>query len=382
MSGGNTIATLTPFPGLPAGTVYHIRVTTAATSATSIPLVAQFTQPTGFTTVSGANACDGNVVISQVYGGGGSATGTFKQDYVELHNRGTTAVNLANTSVQYASAGGTTWAVATLSGTIQPGAYYLVQMSTGAGLADIPTPNATAASQIPMAAGAGKVAFVSGTTALTGGCPFVGVLDLVGYGATATCFEGTGSAPAPSATLADFRGELGCADTNNNASNFTTATPAPRNGASPLASCTCNAVANELGTAAEADFCVLQFPASFSVQTGQTTSLVYGRVFETGTTSIAGQQLNVIAQFGYGPNGSDPTTSTAWNWYFPSFNVQVGNDDEYQAQITAPAPGTYAYTYRFTFDGLQWTYCDTDGAGSNAGKDFSSALLGTMSVTP
>jgi hypothetical protein len=62
--------------------------------------------------------------------------------------------------------------------------------------------------------------------------------------------------------------------------------------------------------------------------------------------------------------------------------VQVGNDDEYQRQIIAPAAGTYAYGYRFSLDGLQWTYCDLDGAGSNSGLDFSSAQLGSMTVTP
>src|SRR6266540_2872800 len=40
-------------------------------------------------------------------------------------------------------------------------------------------------------------------------------------------------APAPSNTTADLRGAAGCADTNNNAADFATGTPTPRNTATP-----------------------------------------------------------------------------------------------------------------------------------------------------
>src|SRR5262245_24059729 len=46
-----------------------------------------------------------NIVISQVYLGGGS-NGVFKQDYVELFNAGDVQVPLAGGSIQYGSAGG------------------------------------------------------------------------------------------------------------------------------------------------------------------------------------------------------------------------------------------------------------------------------------
>src|ERR1044072_7618446 len=48
-----------------------------------------------------------NVVISQVYGGGGNAGATFTHDFIELFNRGNTTVSLAGWSVQYTSAAGT-----------------------------------------------------------------------------------------------------------------------------------------------------------------------------------------------------------------------------------------------------------------------------------
>ena len=74
-----------------------------------------------------ACAASPDVVISQVYGGGGNSGATFKNDFIELFNRGSADVDLAGWSVQYASATGTSWAATPLSGTIKPGQHYLVQ---------------------------------------------------------------------------------------------------------------------------------------------------------------------------------------------------------------------------------------------------------------
>lgn len=50
-----------------------------------------------------AGASMGQVVISQVHGGGGNSGAVYKQDFIELFNKGTTAVSIAGWSVQYAS---------------------------------------------------------------------------------------------------------------------------------------------------------------------------------------------------------------------------------------------------------------------------------------
>ena len=103
-----------------------------------------------------AAAVSTTVVISQVYGGGGNAGATFKNDFIELFNRGATTLNLTGWSVQYGSATGSTWSPTPLSGTIQPGQYYLVQEAPGAGgSVNLPTPDATGS--IAMGATAGKV---------------------------------------------------------------------------------------------------------------------------------------------------------------------------------------------------------------------------------
>jgi len=174
-----------------------------------------------------------NLVISQVYGGAGCGTAgcsTYKNDFIEVYNRSAAPVSLNGFSVQYAAATGTAWQVTTLPNfTLQPGQYFLVAESTGAnGVNNLPTPDATGT--IAMSATAAKVALVNTTTALSGACPVsASIVDLVGYGATANCFEGAGPAPAPSTTTSDIRNGGGSVDTNVNSADFTAATPTPRN---------------------------------------------------------------------------------------------------------------------------------------------------------
>ncbi|MBU0607234.1 MAG: hypothetical protein KKI08_05070, partial [Armatimonadetes bacterium] len=221
--------------------------------------------------------------------------------------------------------------------------------------------------------------------ALTGTCPTGGaIVDFVGYGTTDNCYEGAGPTPAPSAINSAQRGASGCTDTDDNSTDFAALAVTPRYSGSPVASCSCvSPTANESGAGAEADYCNLQFPLTISVQASQTTPLIYGRIFETGVTEAAGANPSVQAQVGYGPANINPTTESGWTFVPATFNAQYTNDDEYQATLTAPATaGDYRYTYRFSFDGTIWTYCDMNGAGSNSGLTFETTELPVMTVTP
>jgi len=169
------------------------------------------------------------IVINQVFGGGGNSGAPFRNDFIEIFNAGDTSVSLAGWSIQYASATATTWSTTPLTSTVlSPGQYYLVQQAGGNNGAALPTPDATGT--IAMAAGSGKVALVKNTTALTGACPNdANIVDLVGYGSTATCFRGSAPAPGASNTNAAARKTNGCTDTQNNSSDFALAPPNPRN---------------------------------------------------------------------------------------------------------------------------------------------------------
>ena len=180
------------------------------------------------------------VVISQVYGGAGCGTvgcSTFKNDFIEIFNRSASPVSLTGWSVQYASATGTAWQVTALpSVTLQPGQYLLIAESFNSnGINTLPTPDVTGT--IAMSATAAKIALVNSTIALSGACPVSAtIIDLVGYGSTASCSE-TSPSPAPGTTTAVNRSSNGCTDANNNSTDFTTGTPNPRNTASSFNLC-------------------------------------------------------------------------------------------------------------------------------------------------
>jgi predicted extracellular nuclease len=114
-----------------------------------------------------ASSASPDMVLSQLFAGGGNAGAPYANDFVELFNRGDTTVDLSGWSIQYASASGTTWQVTALSGSVQPGRRYLVQLASAAVGAALPTPDATGTSNL--AVSGGKVALVRGSTALTCG---------------------------------------------------------------------------------------------------------------------------------------------------------------------------------------------------------------------
>ena len=189
-----------------------------------------------------------NVVISQLYGGAGCGSqgcSTYRNDFIEIFNRGGVPVSLGGWSVQYASASGSSWQVTGLTNvTLQPGQHYLVQEGGNAnGTHPLPAPDATAS--IAMNATAGKVALVNSTVALSGPCPasHTSVVNFVGYGASANCFEGSGPAASPGNARSVVRKDGGCMDARDNAADFqpqdfaADGTPAPRNTNAPLSPC-------------------------------------------------------------------------------------------------------------------------------------------------
>jgi hypothetical protein len=177
------------------------------------------------------------VVINEVYGGGGNSGAPYSNDFIELYNNGTTPVNLTGWSVQYTSATGPSpvtanWAVTNLTGTIQPGGFFLIQQAAGTTpTTALPTPDVTGT--IGMGSTAGKVILCNVTTPQTGTNPTgTAIVDKVGYGATANSFE-TAPAPAPSNTTSISRTPIGN-DTDNNSTNFIASSPTPLNSSGVL----------------------------------------------------------------------------------------------------------------------------------------------------
>ena len=188
-----------------------------------------------------ALAASPDLVVAQIYGGGGNSGATYQNDFVELFNRGGSTVNLTGWTVQYAAASSTSWSTTSLSGTIPAGGHYLVQLASAGSVGlSLPTPDATGTTNL--AASGGKIAIVHDTTPLScgssaGSCSAIAaVRDLVGYG-SATDYEGSGAAPALSATEAAIRAGSGCTDTDVSSDDFAAASPAPHNSSWAAGSC-------------------------------------------------------------------------------------------------------------------------------------------------
>ena len=119
----------------------------------------------GALTVPAARSASPDVVVSQVYAGGGNAGAPFVSDYVELFNRGSSAVDVGGWTVQYASAAGASWQLTALTGSIAPGRHYLVGLAAGTVGAALPSADATGTSNL--AVSGGKIAVVRDATPLT-----------------------------------------------------------------------------------------------------------------------------------------------------------------------------------------------------------------------
>ncbi len=105
----------------------------------------------------------------------------------------------------------------------------------------------------------------------------------------------------------------------------------------------------------------LQWPYTIRVSEGAETEYIYGQVYHKGITDSEGQGTGIFAQLGYGPRGTHPMDNS-WKWVDAEYNTDVGNNDEYKAKLVVTKSGHYSYTFRYSFDGSNWLYADSDGS--------------------
>jgi hypothetical protein len=239
------------------------------------------------------------IVVSQVFAGGGNAGASYTNDFVELFNRGSAAVDVTGWTIQYAAASSTNWQATPLSGSIGPGRYYLVQLASTASVG-LPLPTADATGTTNLASTGGKIALARNGDVLTcgasaGSCGSTAfVEDLVGYG-SATDYEGAGPAPALSSTTALVRSGGGCTDTNTNATDLTAVTPVPRNALSPSAVCSGGSTPS-VSTSAAVDVDV-QPALSISLER---SSLSFGSVVSGSAPPPISERVTVFSNNGPG----------------------------------------------------------------------------------
>jgi Lamin Tail Domain len=242
-----------------------------------------------------AQSASSSIVVAELYAGGGNSGAAYANDYVSLLNRGSTAIDLSNWTLQYASAASTSWQATALSGSIQPGRYFLVQLASG-GTAGAALPAADATGTTNLANAGGKVALVRDATALScgasaGSCAgSTSIADLVGYGSAAD-YEGAAAAAAPSNTTALARANAGCTDSDDNAADFATSAPAPRNSSAPATSCTVTTTSTTTTTGASASQ-----SASVDVQVQPVLSISLERSSISFGAAVAGETPAPISE--------------------------------------------------------------------------------------
>lgn len=187
-----------------------------------------------------ATMSNAQIVISEVYGGGGGSTAVYMNDFVELVNLGSSAATLSGANLQYASATGTFNSYAPLpSITLNPGQKFLIEMVPATANpvgAALPTADYKVTSNLNIATGVsynggfnmsaanGKIALANAVSAVTA-ANGANVVDFIGYG-SATMFEGAAAAPLLDATKSATRT---AGDTNNNGVDFSALAPTPTN---------------------------------------------------------------------------------------------------------------------------------------------------------
>ncbi len=188
--------------------------------------------------VSIAAFSNAQIVINEIYSGGGLLGAAITNDFIELKNIGSSTATLNGATIQYASSSGAFTQYNNLpSITLGPGQTYLIQQGSDGlgGLINLLNPNLivsvflnldgspSVGVGVGLALTSGKVALASNATQVTGPTAS-NVLDFVGYG-LANQYEGIGSAPSPTILNSITRTN---GDTNNNNVDFTITLPTPQ----------------------------------------------------------------------------------------------------------------------------------------------------------
>lgn len=105
----------------------------------------------------------------------------------------------------------------------------------------------------------------------------------------------------------------------------------------------------------------LQWPPTDTIYIGGSTT-VYAQIWIDGITNQPGPGVGIQSWIGVNSSNTDPSTWTTW---IPAtYNVDVGNNDEYMAAIgSSLAPGTYYYASRFNVFGGDYVYGGYNSGG-------------------
>jgi hypothetical protein len=130
----------------------------------------------------------------------------------------------------------------------------------------------------------------------------------------------------------------------------------------------------------EIQYANLQFPGTATISTCDSQTF-YAQVYKAGVTETAGQGSGITAWIGRNTSNTDPATWAESSWQLATFNVQSGNNDEYQSTFSSLAAGTYYVASRFVFTPGNFVYGGyTSTSGGFWGGSNVSAVLTVNAV--
>jgi hypothetical protein len=128
------------------------------------------------------------------------------------------------------------------------------------------------------------------------------------------------------------------------------------------------------------DYVNLQFPGTATISYGNNAT-IYTQGYEAGVTEAAGPGAGVQAWIGYNSTNTNPNTWT--NWVPATFNVNVGNNDEFQAGIGSNlVPGTYYYASRWRLGNGLYSYGGFNAGAGDGFWDGTDDISGVLTVDP
>ena len=172
------------------------------------------------------------IVINEVYGGGGSVNSSVKQDYIELINNTATVQTLNGAYLQYGGATSTTTIGASNiqalpNITLNPGQTFLIVEAGNSGGTDISS-LADHTGTLNIGGSGGKLLLTSDNTAVSDPTTATNIIDRVSWGTNAVWSE---TAPAGATSTTTSVSRTGGVDTGNNSVDFTVGAPTPKNSA-------------------------------------------------------------------------------------------------------------------------------------------------------
>jgi hypothetical protein len=125
------------------------------------------------------------------------------------------------------------------------------------------------------------------------------------------------------------------------------------------------------GAAVGIQSCKLEAPTAVTTVLGQGTPKLAAIAIAPGLLPADGDPTQLTGDVGFGDAAA---SLDHWSWSPAVFGSHIGDAVAFSGAVAPSQLGQFAFAFRFTLDGTNYTYCDTTGVG------FSPASAGSLTV--